>query len=100
MNSFFYDTFTWVVIGFVVAYICHLFRWDSQRGGILSTIIFGLTGAFFGGVLAYVFLGVTTPGFSIPGMLMFGIAIVILAILQRFYLDRPNRYDDSFYYLS
>lgn len=100
MKDFIFNTFTWTVIGFVVAYVSHLFRWDSRRGGILSTIVFGLTGAFFGGMLANVFLGQTTGGFSLPGILFAFVALLILATLQKLFLEKPRQYDDTFYYLG
>lgn len=94
------NTFTWMVIGFIVAYIAHLCNLDSRRGGVISTIIFGLVGAVSAGVLANIFLGKTIPGVSIPGLVIAGIAVLLLACLQAFlFRNKKSRYD-HFTYIS
>lgn len=100
MNEFLFNTFTWTVIGFIVAYIAHIFNMDGKRNGIVSTVIFSLAGAFFGGFLANIFLGKTILGFSMPGIILAFLGVLVLAILQRFIFQKHKHTDDTFYYLN
>lgn len=99
MNEFLFNTFTWTIIGFIVAYIAHLTNSDGKHGSVLSTITFGLVGAFLGGTLANIFLGKTIVGVSVPGLLLALFALLFLAILQTLLLRRRKDSYDSYTFI-
>jgi uncharacterized membrane protein YeaQ/YmgE (transglycosylase-associated protein family) len=62
----------WVVLGLLAGAIAKAIYPGAQGGGILSTMILGIIGAFVGGSLFTLFstgtLALTAPGLSIPGI--------------------------------
>ncbi|MEA5564587.1 MULTISPECIES: GlsB/YeaQ/YmgE family stress response membrane protein [unclassified Anabaena] len=81
----------WVILGLLAGAIAKAIYPGSQGGGILSTMILGIIGAFIGGSLYSLFatgtLQLTATGLSIPGLLIaiLGamIAIYIWGLLSR-----------------
>lgn len=96
MEDFLFNTFTWTVVGFVVAYVSHLYNLTGKEGGIISTIVFSLIGAFLGGMFATIFLGKLVAGISIPGVIVAGLALVLLVILQKIIIKKEKPYYDAF----
>ncbi len=62
----------WVILGLLAGAIGKAIYPGAQGGGILSTMILGIIGAFVGGSLFTLFstgtLALTAPGLSIPGV--------------------------------
>jgi uncharacterized membrane protein YeaQ/YmgE (transglycosylase-associated protein family) len=62
----------WVVLGLLAGAIAKAIYPGAQGGGILSTMILGIIGAFVGGSIYTFFstgaLALTAPGLSIPGI--------------------------------
>lgn len=62
----------WVVLGLLAGAIAKAIYPGYQGGGILSTILLGIVGAFVGGTLATLLqtgsLQLTATTFSIPGL--------------------------------
>jgi uncharacterized membrane protein YeaQ/YmgE (transglycosylase-associated protein family) len=62
----------WVILGLLAGAIAKAIYPGAQGGGILSTMILGIIGAFVGGSLFTLFstgtLALTAPGLSIPGI--------------------------------
>ncbi|MBD2361678.1 GlsB/YeaQ/YmgE family stress response membrane protein [Anabaena minutissima FACHB-250] len=81
----------WVILGLLAGAIAKAIYPGTQGGGILSTMILGIIGAFIGGSLYSLFstgtLQLTATGLSIPGLLIaiLGamIAIYIWGLLSR-----------------
>ncbi|MBW4561326.1 MAG: GlsB/YeaQ/YmgE family stress response membrane protein [Mojavia pulchra JT2-VF2] len=75
----------WVVLGLIAGAIAKAIYPGSQGGGILSTIILGIVGAFVGGSLFTLFqtgtLQLTAAGLSIPGLF-----IAVIGALVAIYL--------------
>ena len=67
----------WVVLGLVAGAIAKALYPGRQGGGIFSTILLGIVGAFIGGTLATI---LTTGSFSLAATSL-SIAGVILAVL-------------------
>ncbi len=67
----------WVVLGLVAGAIAKALYPGRQGGGILSTILLGIVGAFIGGTLATI---LTTGSFSLAATSL-SIPGVILAVL-------------------
>jgi uncharacterized membrane protein YeaQ/YmgE (transglycosylase-associated protein family) len=62
----------WAILGLIAGAIAKAIYPGSQGGGILSTMLLGIVGAFLGGSL-YVFLTtnslqLASVGFSLPGL--------------------------------
>ncbi|MBK1987322.1 GlsB/YeaQ/YmgE family stress response membrane protein [Sphaerospermopsis aphanizomenoides BCCUSP55] len=81
----------WVILGLLAGAIAKALYPGYQGGGILSTIILGIVGAFIGGTLFTIFrtgtLQFATATLSIPGVVVaiIGsvIAIYLWALFQR-----------------
>jgi uncharacterized membrane protein YeaQ/YmgE (transglycosylase-associated protein family) len=62
----------WVILGLLAGAIAKAIYPGAQGGGILSTMILGIIGAFVGGSIYTFFstgaLALTAPGLSIPGI--------------------------------
>ncbi|MBD2344864.1 GlsB/YeaQ/YmgE family stress response membrane protein [Anabaena subtropica] len=75
----------WIVLGLLAGAIAKAIYPGTQGGGILSTMILGIIGAFIGGSLYSLFatgtLQLTATSLSIPGLL-----IAILGAMIAIYL--------------
>ena len=62
----------WIVLGLLAGAIAKAIYPGYQGGGILSTILLGIVGAFLGGTLMTLLetgkLALTATGFSLPGL--------------------------------
>jgi len=68
----------WLVLGLLAGAIAKAIYPGAQGGGILSTMLLGIVGAFVGGSL-YTLL--TTGGFQIGAAVAFNVVGVIFAVL-------------------
>jgi len=68
----------WVVLGLIAGAIAKAIYPGRQGGGILSTMVLGIVGAFIGGTL---FTLITTGKFQIAGALSFNIPALLVAII-------------------
>jgi uncharacterized membrane protein YeaQ/YmgE (transglycosylase-associated protein family) len=75
----------WTILGLLAGTIAKAIYPGSQGGGILSTIILGVAGAFVGGSLYSLIstgtIGLTATSLSIPGL-----AIAVLGSMVAIYL--------------
>ncbi|WP_353933116.1 GlsB/YeaQ/YmgE family stress response membrane protein [Okeanomitos corallinicola TIOX110] len=75
----------WVILGLLAGAIAKAIYPGSQGGGILSTMILGIVGAFIGGTLFTLFrtgtLQFTAATLSIPGVLVAIIGSIIAIYL-------------------
>ncbi|MBD2252921.1 GlsB/YeaQ/YmgE family stress response membrane protein [Nostoc parmelioides] len=75
----------WVVLGLLAGAIAKAIYPGTQGGGILSTMILGIIGAFIGGSLYSLFatgtLQLTATSLSLPGLL-----IAVLGAMVAIYL--------------
>jgi uncharacterized membrane protein YeaQ/YmgE (transglycosylase-associated protein family) len=75
----------WTILGLLAGTIAKAIYPGSQGGGILSTIILGVIGAFVGGSLYSLIstgtIGLTATSLSIPGL-----AIAVLGAMVAIYL--------------
>ncbi|QLE58009.1 GlsB/YeaQ/YmgE family stress response membrane protein [Nostoc sp. TCL26-01] len=75
----------WVVLGLLAGAIAKAIYPGYQGGGILSTIVLGIIGAFIGGSLYSLFatgtLQLTATSLSIPGLLIAIIGAIIAIYL-------------------
>jgi uncharacterized membrane protein YeaQ/YmgE (transglycosylase-associated protein family) len=81
----------WVVLGLVAGAIAKALYPGHQGGGILSTILLGIVGAFIGGTLATILttgtFSLATTTLSVPGI----IVAVLGALLAVFLWNMFNR---------
>jgi uncharacterized membrane protein YeaQ/YmgE (transglycosylase-associated protein family) len=75
----------WVVLGLLAGAIGKAIYPGTQGGGILSTMILGIIGAFVGGSLFTLFstgtLALTAPGLSIPGIFVAVLGAIVAIFL-------------------
>ncbi len=75
----------WIVLGLLSGAIAKAIYPGTQGGGILSTIILGIVGAFIGGSLYSLFstgrLQLAATSLSIPGLLIAVIGAIIAIYL-------------------
>lgn len=75
----------WIILGLLAGAIAKAIYPGSQGGGILSTIILGIVGAFIGGTLFTLLrtgtLQLTAATLSIPGLLVAIIGAIIAIYL-------------------
>jgi uncharacterized membrane protein YeaQ/YmgE (transglycosylase-associated protein family) len=75
----------WVVLGLLAGAIAKAIYPGTQGGGILSTMVLGIIGAFVGGSLFTLFstgtLALTAPGLSIPGVFVAVIGAIVAIFL-------------------
>jgi len=75
---------SWIVMGLIVGILVKVIMPGTGPGGIITTILLGIAGAFVGGVIGTVLGLGTVTGFNIGS---FGLAIVgaiVLLIVYRF----------------
>ena len=81
----------WVVLGLIAGAIAKALYPGHQGGGILSTILLGIAGAFIGGTLATILstgtFSLATTTLSVPGILV----AVLGALLAVFLWNMFNR---------
>jgi uncharacterized membrane protein YeaQ/YmgE (transglycosylase-associated protein family) len=81
----------WIVLGLVAGAIAKAIYPGHQGGGILSTILLGIVGAFIGGTLAVILttgnLSLAATTLSVPGVIL----AVLGAILAIFIWHLFNR---------
>ncbi len=81
----------WVVLGLVAGAIAKALYPGRQGGGILSTILLGIAGAFIGGTLATILttgtFSLATTTLSVPGVIL----AVLGALLAVFIWNMFNR---------
>jgi uncharacterized membrane protein YeaQ/YmgE (transglycosylase-associated protein family) len=81
----------WVVLGLVAGAIAKALYPGRQGGGIFSTILLGIVGAFIGGTLATILttgtFSLATTTLSVPGI----IVAVLGALLAVFLWNMFNR---------
>ena len=83
----------WVVLGLLAGAIAKAIVPGTQGGGLLSTLVLGVIGAFIGGSLLIFFqtgsLALTAPGLSIPGVFV-AVLGAIIAIYLYGLISRSN----------
>ena len=75
----------WAILGIIAGAIAKAIYPGTQGGGILSTMILGIIGAFIGGSVVTLLttgqIGLTTASFSIPGVIVAVIGAIIAIFL-------------------
>ena len=71
---------TWLIIGLVVGALGHLLVPGRQRIGILLTLLFGIVGAFIGGIVTAAILG--AGHLVITFIVSVAVAAVLIAVVS------------------
>jgi uncharacterized membrane protein YeaQ/YmgE (transglycosylase-associated protein family) len=75
----------WIVLGLIAGAIAKAIDPQARGGGILSTILLGIVGAFVGGTLGYFFSTgtwhITAASLSIPGIIVAVIGAIVAVFL-------------------
>ena len=76
-----------LVIGFIVGAIAKVILPSEDDGGVITTILLGISGSFVGGLLLGILPGRTGSLLGFIGAI-FG-AVILLWLYRRFLSDRP-----------
>jgi uncharacterized membrane protein YeaQ/YmgE (transglycosylase-associated protein family) len=60
----------WILFGLIVGIIAHALDPKSTQGGLLSTVLLGMGGAFLGGLIATTFFGFNLEAFNLTSFLL------------------------------
>jgi uncharacterized membrane protein YeaQ/YmgE (transglycosylase-associated protein family) len=75
----------WAILGIIAGAIAKAIYPGSQGGGILSTMVLGIIGAFIGGSVVTLLttgqIGLTATTFSIPGVIVAIVGAMIAIFL-------------------
>lgn len=74
---------TWLIFGLIVGLIANAFDTAPSRGGLLGTVILGITGAVVGGFLANIVFGISITGFSFLSLMVAVLGAVSLLVIGR-----------------
>jgi uncharacterized membrane protein YeaQ/YmgE (transglycosylase-associated protein family) len=77
----------WILLGLIAGWLAGQF----MRGGgygVLGDIVLGIIGAFVGGFLSSVLLGVDVTGFNLPSIVIAFIGAVIVIAISRAFTGR------------
>jgi uncharacterized membrane protein YeaQ/YmgE (transglycosylase-associated protein family) len=83
------DILLWIVFGLVVGIVAKFLMPGSDPGGIILTIVLGISGALLGGWLGRV-LGIYREG-EAAGFIMAVIGAIVLLVLYRLVLPGRTR---------
>lgn len=64
------DILAWIVFGLIVGIIANLLDPKPSSGGILGSIVLGITGALVGGWLGNLIFGVGITGFNLSSFIV------------------------------
>ncbi len=82
----------WIVLGLVAGAIAKAIYPGHQGGGILSTILLGIVGAFIGGTLAIILttgrLALATTTLSVPGIILAVLGALVAIFIWQLYNRR------------
>jgi uncharacterized membrane protein YeaQ/YmgE (transglycosylase-associated protein family) len=75
----------WVILGLLAGAIAKAIYPGAQGGGILSTMILGIIGAFVGGSI-YTFFSTGALALTAPGLSILGIFVAVLGAMVAIFL--------------
>lgn len=75
----------WIVLGLIAGAIAKAVDPQARGGGILSTILLGIIGAFVGGTLGY-FLQTGTWQITAAGLSISGIVVAVIGAIVAVFL--------------
>lgn len=82
----------WIVLGLIAGAIAKAIYPGHQGGGILSTILLGIVGAFVGGTLAIMLttgrLALATTTLSLPGIILAVLGALVAIFIWQLYNRR------------
>ena len=73
----------WILFGLIVGIIAHALDPKSSQGGLLSTVLLGMGGAFLGGIMATTFFGFNLEAFNLTSFLLSVGGSLLLLIVGR-----------------
>ena len=72
----------WLLLGLVAGWIANMIM-SSGRGGLIADILTGIVGAFVGGFLSSLLLGIDVTGFNLTSILIAIVGAIIVIALYR-----------------
>ena len=82
----------WIVLGLIAGVIAKAIDPQARGGGMLSTILLGIIGAFVGGSLGMFFatghLGLAAPSLSIPGVAVAVLGAIVAVFVYNLVVSR------------
>jgi uncharacterized membrane protein YeaQ/YmgE (transglycosylase-associated protein family) len=80
----------WLLFGAVVGMVVHLLDHQKIKGGIISTTLVGIGGAFLGGLISLAIFSNSIVGINLPSITIALLAGVVLVMATRFFSQRKS----------
>jgi len=74
---------SWILFGLVVGIVANALDAEPKRGGLITAMLLGITGALVGGFLADLAFGVTVTGFNLTSFLIAITGSLLLLFIGR-----------------
>ncbi len=73
----------WIIFGLITGVIASIIDPNPVKGGVLGTIILGISGALLGGFLGNTILGLAITGFSLSSFLIAILGSLLFLFIAR-----------------
>lgn len=73
----------WIIFGLIAGVVAKFLMPGSDPGGFIITILIGIAGAFIGGYLGSLLLGVEVTGFNVSSLLIAIAGSILLLWIYR-----------------
>jgi len=75
----------WLALGLVAGWLAKKITPQKEKGGLLTSLIIGIAGAFVGGIIASSLIGVALTGFNpISILVALGGSLLVLFVYHKF----------------
>lgn len=82
---------TWVSLGIVFGILTHYFDNQDAKGGLMGSILFGVSGALLGGIAAALLFGISSQ-FDITTLLIALSGTLLLLLFHRTFFSKQERF--------
>ncbi len=81
---------SWILVGLIAGALAKLIMPGDDPGGIIVTMLIGITGAFVGGFVVGIFGGTGVTGFNIWSILVAILGALVLLAVYRLVASRTT----------
>jgi uncharacterized membrane protein YeaQ/YmgE (transglycosylase-associated protein family) len=80
----------WLLFGAIVGMVVHLLDHQKIKGGIISTTLLGIGGAFLGGLISLAIFNDSIVGINLPSITIALLAGVVFVMVSRLFPQRKS----------
>lgn len=82
----------WILLGVIIGVVSRLLDTEDSKGGLLGSILFGISGSVAGGLAATLLLGGGLGFVDISSFLIVLSSSLLLLMVQRTVFSKENRF--------